>query len=146
MSDEIANLLNKVKSVEESMNEIILMVVKKNEREVLRLNVDEQLYKGVNSMGEKIKPRYSSATVKRKKKKGQPFNRVTLKDEGDFYDGFFVEYGVDEFSLQGDDKKTRYLIKRYGKEIFGLTDKSLSDLIEMMEEDFIKIVKVKILE
>lgn len=144
MNESIANLLERVQDVEKNMNEIVLSVVKKNEKFVLELNLQKQLYNGLNGKGESIRPKYSAVTIKRKKKKRQPTDRVTLKDEGDFYQGFFVEYGTDEFSLQGDDFKTRFLIKRYGKGIFGLSDDSLNDLIKMIEEDFINVVKVKI--
>ncbi len=143
--DEINDLLKRVQKVEEGINEIILLAVKKNEKFVLELNVEKQLYQGLNAKGEQIRPKYAKSTIKRKKKKGQPYNRVTLKDEGDFYEGFFVEYEGDGFSLHGDDYKTRHLIKRYGRDVFGLNDKSIDDLIEMIKEDFIKIVKVKIL-
>ncbi len=142
--DEIDDLIEKVKAVESGMNEIVLLAVRQNEKFVLELNVRKQLYQGVNAKGEKIRPKYAKSTIKRKKKKGHPYNRVTLKDEGDFYEGFFVEYEDDSFTLHGDDYKTKYLIKRYGKDIFGLNESSIKDLIEMIENDFIKIVKVKI--
>lgn len=88
MSDEINDLLGRVMAVEENMNEIILLVVKKKEDFVLELNVEKQLYEGLNAKGEMIRPKYRPSTIKRKKKKGHPYNRVTLKDEGDFYEGF----------------------------------------------------------
>lgn len=142
MSQEIGDLLNRVKRVERDVNEIILLAVKSNEDFVLELNVEKQLYQGLKANGERIRPKYAKSTIKRKKKKGQPFNRVTLKDEGDFYEGFFVEYGEDDFTIHGDDEKTKYLIKRYGRDIFGLNEKSIGDLIEMVEKDFIKRVKI----
>ncbi|QDP50440.1 MAG: hypothetical protein Unbinned5350contig1001_55 [Prokaryotic dsDNA virus sp.] len=145
MSDEIQNLIERVKNIENSMNEIVLFAVKENEDFVLELNLEKQLYKGFKNNGDSVRPKYAPSTIKRKKRKGQPFDRVTLKDKGDFYEGFRVEYEEDSFIIYGDDEKTKYLIKRYGKEVFGLNDKSIGDLIEMIEEDFLKLVKIKLL-
>jgi len=138
-----SKILENVIRVENTMNEIVLLAVKQNEKFVLDLNVNKQLYQGMNGNGDRIRPSYANSTIKRKKKKGQPYNRVTLKDEGDFYEGFFVEYGEKDFTLQGDDEKTKYLVHRYGRNIFGLTEKSIGDLIKMIEENYIKNIKVK---
>jgi len=65
--------------------------------EVIRLN-QEQLSIGIDSNDKKIQTlkgtifgqAYSPYTVTIKKLKNQPYNIVTLKDTGDFYDSFKV--------------------------------------------------------
>jgi len=44
-----------------------------------------QFWKGVDSSATKMVPPYAFSTRRIKKKKGQPVNRVTLKDVGVFY-------------------------------------------------------------
>ena len=44
-----------------------------------------QMYAGKDSAGVKMVPPYTASTKKQKRKKGQPINRVTLKDTGAFY-------------------------------------------------------------
>ena len=51
----------------------------------------EQLFSGINAEGDPIEPEYSPRTVAIKKKKGQPTDRVTLRDTGDFYKGVFMD-------------------------------------------------------
>lgn len=51
----------------------------------------EQMYEGQLSTGAAILPHYSANTVAIKKRKGQPYDRVTLKDTGDFYRGYHLQ-------------------------------------------------------
>lgn len=104
-------------------------VVERNAREIEMLNANDQLYdRGVNSQGTEImsyRP-YSAATVRMKQRKGQPYSRVTLRDTGDFHRSFTVEAGSESFIITATDRKTQWLVKRYGREVFGLTRDNIS--------------------
>lgn len=101
-----------------SQEEQIFKILKANEHTVIDLNLS-QLSHGQDSEGKPIGPPYKELTIEIKKEKGQPTNFVTLKDEGDFYRGFFMS---DELPavLNSDDWKTNKLTDKYGSEIFGL--------------------------
>jgi len=80
----------------------------------------EQLFAGKKETGGSIKPFYRPATIKEKKKKGQPTDRVTLRDKGPFYNAVFVDVRQTTFIIDSADRKTPFLVNRYGESIFGL--------------------------
>ncbi len=101
---------------------------------VLDLNRQGQLYdEGINSQSEALKTiggDYSKKTKAIKQAKGQPINRVTLFDTGDFYKSFAINPTVDGFDIVADTlKEDQDLIDRWGKEILGLTDDSLNEVV-----------------
>ena len=93
---------------------------------------EEQLFEqGVNRLGVSIMDYapYSPVTIAIKEAKGQPTNRVTLRDEGDFQSSFYLEVGDKQFEIKAADWKTEELIKKYGRQILGLTDENIKILI-----------------
>lgn len=88
----------------------------------------QRLFDGKLTNGERITPDYADSTIDEKKRKGQPYDRVTLKDTGDMYSFLFVK--VDNGSILFDSKVdyVDVLRKRYGEMIFGLTDENKKDL------------------
>ena len=71
---------------------------------------------------------YSPVTVEEKRLRGQPYNRVTLRDTGDFESSFYIRYMDDGFEITASDWKTDDLVRKYGREIFGLNRENLDDL------------------
>lgn len=110
----------------------IKAIIEENDAYIVDMNTEQQLYEqGVNTYGVKImdyKP-YKPLTIRIKKEKGQPIDRVTLRDTGDFQSSFYLEVGNEQFEIKANDWKTDGLIKKYGREILGLTDENLSELI-----------------
>jgi geranylgeranyl pyrophosphate synthase len=91
MLDIIANKIKQLKSFESELNQTIEQALRLNESTILAMNYNTQLFnKGIDSEGKKIRPKYTLGTIKKKKKKGQPTNRVTLKDEGIFHNSFYI--------------------------------------------------------
>ena len=135
----ISGLIDKFKKVGEELDtgEIAKKIVRDNDNILIDMNAQDQLYaKGVNRLGVRIdeyQP-YRPLTIKVKIEKRQPYDRVTLKDTGEFYDSFYVETAEDRFYIKASDEKTNWLIKKYGAEIFGLTNDSLAEFIN----DYVK--------
>lgn len=135
----ISGLIDKFKKVGEELDtgEIAKKIVRDNDNILIDMNAQDQLYaKGVNRLGVRIdeyQP-YRPLTIKVKIEKRQPYDRVTLKDTGEFYDSFYVETAEDRFYIKASDEKTNLLIKKYGAEIFGLTNDSLAEFIN----DYVK--------
>ena len=101
--------------------EVIKSIVEDNSNEIIDLNTEDQLFdRGIGSDGESLGV-YSNPYKKLKKAIGQPSDRVTLRLEGDFYKSFEVIIGDKQFRINATDKKTKWLINRYGEKIFGLT-------------------------
>lgn len=136
----ITNLLDRVKKVKEALDSgrIAKEIVRDNDNILIDMNAQDQLFaKGVNRLGVRIdeyRP-YSPFTIKVKIEKRQPYDRVTLKDTGEFYDSFYVETAEDRFYIKASDEKTDWLIKKYGAEIFGLTNESLAEFINYYVKD-----------
>lgn len=135
----ISGLIDKFKKVGEELDtgEIAKKIVRDNDNILVDMNAQDQLYaKGVNRLGVRIdeyQP-YRPLTIQVKIEKRQPYDRVTLKDTGEFYDSFYVETAEDRFYIKASDEKTNWLIKKYGAEIFGLTNDSLAEFIN----DYVK--------
>ena len=130
----ITDLRNKVAQAENNINsgKWVQQIIYDNEAYIVYLNAEEQLYEqGVNNLGVSISDYapYSPVTIEIKKAKGQPTNRVTLRDEGDFESSFFLEVGQNQFEIKASDWKTEELIKKYGRQILGLTNENIEKLI-----------------
>lgn len=129
----IDELLDRVERFNEELTSGRLMhdIILANEAYIIDMNAYEQLYnKGVNRLGVSImdyRP-YSPYTIAYKKAVGQPYDRVTLRDEGDFYRGFFIEADDRMFYISSTDEKTDKLTKKYTNYIFGLTDENKAEL------------------
>lgn len=120
----ITDLNKRVQSfdVELALDKIIL----KHEKEILDLNRN-QLYSGIDSKGQSL-GEYSPKTVEYKKEKGQPYDRITLKDEGDFYAGFKIDNT--DYSIASTDFKNEQLTKDFGKDIHGLTKENAATITD----------------
>lgn len=85
---------------------------------------EEQLFAGLRNDGSNIKPAYTGFTINEKEKKGQPYDRVTLKDTGAFYAGIRVEVDGDKVVIDSTDEKNDELFAKYTSSrgnIFGLS-------------------------
>lgn len=115
------------------------------EAEILDWNTEEQLYQqGQDATGQAIGPPYRPFTVQVKRQKGQPTDRVTLRDTGDFHESFRVQWQDTEFRIDATDAKTYKLTRAYGAEIFGLDDAGQQELIELIREPLLANLKTAI--
>lgn len=120
-------------------------IIYENEAFIIDMNAEEQLFEqGINRLGISISDYapYSPYTIQIKEQKGQPTNRVTLRDEGDFESSFFLQVSDKQFEIKAGDFKTEELIKKYGRQILGLTYENISQLIwSYIYPDLIDITK-----
>lgn len=135
-----------IDKVTKELTKVAQESVKKNEGIITALNT-ANLYSGKdanNKSLDAIGGAYKPITVEIKKEKGQPYNRTTLRDTGDFYEGFFVDVKKDIWQVESEDSKRDKLVERYGKDIFGNTEKDetiinkqyiLPDLLEHIIEN-----------
>lgn len=122
-------LKRKVERLKDSIDLSIKSSVENNKIVLKKMQTEDQLFNGINSENEKIKPSYSLSTIKYKKRKNQPFNRVTLKDTGDFYKSIRVEAKATEFTISTKINYSVFLINKYSK-ILGITNKNLETFIK----------------
>lgn len=147
---QITDLRNRVANFNEALTSgrLIQNIIWDNEAYIVDLNAEEQLYEqGINRLGVEIADYapYSPVTIAIKEAKGQPTNRVTLRDEGDFESSFFLEVGDKQFEIKASDFKTEDLIRKYGRQILGLTDGNIAILIwQYIYPDLINEAKTQI--
>lgn len=113
------------------MEKALLKVVKDNQEIALDLNTDSQLFdKGIDANGNLLPGPYAPFTIDIKGLKGQPTDRITLKDSGDFHESFFMSATKFPIVIDATDSKRNELVGEWGEDIFGLTDESQSSLNE----------------
>ena len=131
---KIDDLLKRVVKFNDELTSgrLVQKIIWDNEAYIIDMNAEEQLFEqGVNRLGVDIMDYapYSPLTIAIKEEKGQPTNRVTLRDTGDFEASLFLEVGDKQFEIKASDFKTEDLIKKYGRQILGLTDENIAALI-----------------
>lgn len=153
--DELIKYLNNI--VQKLNYRYIMFNVIGSNRELLdfmvELNTIEQLYnKGIdanrNFLGE-----YSPYTIIIKQAKGQPTNRVTLKDTGEFYESFYatlladgdIFIGANPLKKDASGKITDLTIE-WGKDIIGLTPESMNKLTEKILIEFDKYIRTNLFQ
>lgn len=129
----ITDLRDRVMKVNEDLTsgKMIQKIIKENEAAIIDMNAQEQLFEsGENSLGVSIASYapYSPITIEIKKMKGQPTNRVTLRDEGDFESSFYLVISDKQFEIKASDWKTEELVEKYGSSILGLTKENIASL------------------
>jgi len=143
---EVQEYVNHLKRITPELLEVgILAIIRKHEARAIDLNL-MQLDDGMTPFGTRIEPLYSALTVIIKRGKGQPSDRVTLKDDGDFHNSFYLE--ADQFPVifNARDIKTGLLSEKYGEEnIFGLSRESLDIFLEEIKEDVIEFIATLLL-
>jgi hypothetical protein len=113
-SAKIQNLLIELTDIEDS-------IIDDNADSYAKENVNYLYEQGKTSEGISL-PEYSEFTKEIKRKKGQPIDRMTLRDTKAFHNSFFAEYKYGKLEITANDEKTTELTKRYGSDIFGLTE------------------------
>ena len=94
----------------------------------------DQMFAGLRADDTEIEPAYKPFTIAIKKEKGQPTDRVTLKDTGEFHRSIFVKFEGDKIIIDSDNDLRDKLVKKYGAKIFGLTKQSKTALIHVLEK------------
>lgn len=100
-----------------------------------------QLFQGIGSDDLAIIPSYTKRTKQIKISKGQPIDRVTLRDTGDFYRGIRIDVVGEAIRTDSIDHKSRDLQLKYGEEIFGLGTQARTRYKKILQPEFIKQIK-----
>lgn len=130
MFSTIRNIANSV--VRLDINDILYDIWSEEDVQefIIELNTKNQLFeRGIDS-DERDLGEYAPFTKQIKQDKGLPFDRVTLYDDGDFYESFVIIPTNKGFIIDADttSKYDKDLLTEWGKEILGLTDESKAKL------------------
>lgn len=140
-------LRDRVGDLGDNIDLLMAEAVKDAEEEILGLNTEDQMYKkGVTAEGEKITPGYTEGTKAIKKAKGQPTDRVTLRDTGDFHESVFVDAEEKGLRFGADDPKAEKLYKKYGSDVIGLTADNIKRAGALLVPGLIRGIKKRLLK
>lgn len=125
----IEDALRKVKLMKASINKGIQTSIQQNDN-ILIDQQTEQFDEGKDSMGVSFVPSYSAFTIGLKQAAGQPHNRVTLKDTGDFYAGITVNANRTNFEIKPNIPYFGNLLEIYkANTILGIQPEAMKDFL-----------------
>ncbi len=138
----VLDYINNLKRIKSQIPSEVEKCIKDKEEDIVNLQQD-QLYSGERADGSKIEPFYKPFTIQRKQERGQPTNRVTLFDHGNYYKGFKIKYfgNQSKIDIFNTDSKATDLSDKYGKNIVGLNPENqryVNQLVFEWLEQFIK--------
>lgn len=137
----IEDAIKNAKAIESFDGLSFVLRLPKNKETIPEL-IQEQLWGGISGTGDELRSiggSYSGYTIKSKKRRGLPTNRVTLFETGEFYQSIIVNIDSDGYTVEFDPiKGGDDLRDRWGNEIVDLTDESIVELIEKITEDYVK--------
>ena len=141
----LRNLEYRLRAFKDNLPMYLEDIIRDKEDVIVSAIADNQLYRrGINGRGEKIMSYmpYTAKTIQNKKRKGQPTTRVTLRDTGAFHKSMFVVFDPEGFYVTASDEKTEELVKKYGEEIFRLTDKNFTRIVRShIRKELVKRLK-----
>lgn len=128
--DSILNdLKSTVEMLEKTINSSIQESITQNNQVILELQTQEQMYQGIDSKGIDIKPAYADSTIKIKRKKRQPTDRVTLFDTGAFYNSLEIIAGQNDAIIRTIISYSVFLVDKYA-DILGLDEENWTKFLE----------------
>lgn len=125
----LRNLVYRLRKFKAVLDEELTDEILRNESIIIDM-VRNQLYEGFDGNSARISPPYAQSTIARKIRKGQPTNRVTLLDTGDYYNSLYVAFDQDGFFVASSNPDlSSILIAKYGAPILRLSDENLTRLL-----------------
>lgn len=121
------------------LRKVTLNAMEQNPNEIVDLN-REQLNSGRYADGSSIQPEYTPLTKWLKQQKGQPTDRVTLRDTGEFQSKMFLQIRGDEFSMLSSDDKYLALKQKYDRngELFELSQENAKRTWAIVHDNVVK--------
>lgn len=136
----------RIDQLEKAIYPTIQITVNRNKGDIIDQQTNGQMYKGEDSKGMQFVPSYALSTINTKKRKGQPTNRVTLKDTGDLYKSIKVDASTTDFIISANVEYFKYLVTHYSSNIIlGLKREYLTEFVNKkilpnLEVEFKKII------
>lgn len=127
MFDRIKEIINNSKKLNETQLLIFVFTDRKVKDSITDYITNIQLFKeGEDGLGNKLQE-YTPFTKLLKQEKGQPFDRTTLKDTGQFYASFrVVVNNAGEVKVIANDVND--LTEKYGKNILTLSYEGIEEI------------------
>lgn len=140
MNDVLDILLSKFEALPDALEREGEKIMDKPDVQDFILDMNKAtMYAGRRSDGTEIDPAYARTTVDMKRQKGQPADRVTLRDTGAFYGGLRVRNKRGSSEIEGTDPKTRDIQAKYDEgqsSVLGLDQAGLNETKDYIRPEF----------
>lgn len=131
MADAIDKAIKKLKLMKASINKALQTSINTNKNVLIEQQTDGQFDKGKDANSISFIPSYATSTKRIKRKKGQPTDRVTLKDTGKLYDSVNIQAGTKEVVFSANVDYYKYLVAHYKtNQILGIQPKEMKSFIK----------------
>jgi len=122
-------LIRKINALEKAINPSIKESIDRN-KGVLIDDQTDQMDSGKDSLNISFVPSYADSTKQYKRRKGQPTNRVTLKDTGDLYRSIQIDTTTTQAIITANVEYFKYLVTHYENNvILGIQSDLMKDFI-----------------
>lgn len=117
---------------------------------IINLNTTDQLFeKGIDREGrelDEIGGGYSPFSIEKKKAKGLPTDRITLFDDGPFFESWRVDSATIEITISANIARIgEENYNRFGRKIVGLTNENIQKIINYVTPIFQEEYKKEVL-
>jgi len=121
----------KLLELKDSINKSIQNSISTNKAVLIEQQTDGQFDKGQDSQGIQFVPKYAFSTKVAKRKKGQPTDRVTLRDTGKLYGNIDIQAQTTQAIITANVEYFKYLITHYDKNtILGIQTEAMKDFLK----------------
>ena len=116
----------KLLELKNSINKSIQNSISTNKAVLIEQQTNGQFDKGQDSQGLQFVPQYAFSTKVAKRRKGQPTDRVTLKDTGKLYNNIEIQAQTTQAIISANVEYFKYLVNHYsGNQILGIQPKAM---------------------
>ena len=126
----IREVFRLVENFTQSQEKIMNDCVNNTSETILDANRD-QLFAGKDKQGKEIIPEYTPTTISIKKEKGQPTDRVTLKDTGEWHRSLFMKTESNKIPLKFGKSTKKFTL------LSATIARSPTSIVELPETKFI---------
>lgn len=126
-----------VREIKDSINPLFAESVSQFDFVIRDFIVNKQLFQqGVDGNNEKLVNRktgsrgYARITIQRKRRLGQPVDRITLHDKERFVGSIDIEARDGEFEVDSDVDYDKYIFDRYGVDVLKPSQENMTEFIE----------------
>lgn len=139
--------LRSIEDVRRELDTQAKRIIAEIQDKIIDLNTKDQLFKGLDSKGQKLSPKYASVRYKRAKNSSNPLPGIgtpDLKLTGKFYSNFYLTANKGVFDIFSSDEKSDKLASKYGEDIFGLSVDNEGKINQEIYEELLKWILTKI--
>ena len=133
---DFEDCINEMINFFENIDDVLFNITQEKETQDFLIDVlqDQLFTTGEDGKGLSLGD-YSPVTIQIKRAKGQPTDRITLKDTGDFYKSYMIEAFRGGFVVEADGQKSPSdnLFVTYGDDILLPNDETLTLIAEYYE-------------